>query len=121
MKKRIMVVGNDPSTLMVIRATLESAKYEVVTAQSEEACLDLVEKEKPDLILLDTIFPCLSGLKTLRRLRTEGATDSTKIAMLTFDNNPETGILEFRGLVSGHILRLFEKDELIRWVGEFLG
>jgi len=121
MAKKIMVVDDDRATLMVVRAVLESAKYEVVTAQSGEDCLNSVEKEKPDLILLDVRMPYLSGWETLRRLRDTGIISSAKVVMLTVDDNPGKELLEFRDLLSGYILKPFEKDDLIRRVEGILG
>jgi len=121
MTKKIMVVDDDRATLMVVRAVLESAKYEVVTAQSGEGCLNVVEKEKPDLILLDVRMPRLSGWETLQRLRDSGVTDSTKVVMLTVDDNPGKELLEFRELLSGYILKPFDKDELLSRMKGILG
>ncbi len=116
-----MVVDDDQPTLMVVRAVLESARYEVVTVQSGEECLNRVEKEKPDLILLDVRMPRLSGWETLRRLEDEGITKSTKIVMLTVDDNPGKELVEFRDLLSGYILKPFGRNELIRRVKGILG
>ena len=121
MKGRIMVVDDDQPILMVVRAVLESANYDVVAARSGEECLNVVEKEKPDLILLDVRMPHLSGWETLRKLRDLGVTNSTKVAMLTVDDNPGGELLEFRDLLSGYILKPFEKDELIKRVEGILG
>ncbi|MBU4266068.1 MAG: response regulator [Candidatus Altiarchaeales archaeon] len=121
MTKKIMVVDDDKATLMVVRAVLESANYEVVTAQSGEKCLNSVEKEKPDLILLDVRMPHMSGWDTFRGLKDKGIIDSTKVVMLTVDDNPGGELLEFRDLLSGYILKPFEKDELIRRVEGILG
>ena len=121
MTKKIMVVDDDQPILMVVRAVLESANYDVVAARSGEECLNVVEKEKPDLILLDVRMPHLSGWETLRKLRDLGVTNSTKVAMLTVDDNPGGELLEFRDLLSGYILKPFEKDELIKRVEGILG
>jgi CheY-like chemotaxis protein len=56
MPKKILVVDDDPDTVEVIRLTLESAGYEVVSAASGEEGLRRVVQEKPDLIILDVMM-----------------------------------------------------------------
>jgi len=56
MSKRILVVDDDPDTVEVIRLTLESAGYEVVSAANGEEGLRRVVEEKPDLMILDVMM-----------------------------------------------------------------
>ncbi len=53
---KILVVDDDPDTVEVIRMTLESAGYEVVSASSGRQGLDRVVSENPDLIILDVMM-----------------------------------------------------------------
>jgi CheY-like chemotaxis protein len=54
--KKILVVDDDPDTVEVIRMTLESADYEVISAPNGEAGLKRVVEDKPDLIVLDVMM-----------------------------------------------------------------
>jgi hydrogenase maturation protease len=56
MAKKILVVDDDPDTVEVIRMTLESANYEVVSASNGEEGLRRVVADKPDLIILDVMM-----------------------------------------------------------------
>ncbi|MGC8874810.1 MAG: response regulator transcription factor [Chloroflexia bacterium] len=56
MSKKILVVDDDPDTVEVIRLTLESKGYEVVSAANGEEGLRRVVEEKPDLIILDVMM-----------------------------------------------------------------
>ena len=53
---KILVVDDDPDTVEVIRMTLESAGYEVVSASNSRQGLERVVSEKPDLIILDVMM-----------------------------------------------------------------
>jgi CheY-like chemotaxis protein len=53
---KILVVDDDPDTVEVIRMTLESAGYEVVSASNGRQGLERVVSEKPDLIILDVMM-----------------------------------------------------------------
>jgi len=65
----ILVVDDDPDIREVIKDRLESLGYEVLTASRGQECLDCLEKQYPQLILLDIEMPGMSGLEVLREIR----------------------------------------------------
>ncbi len=71
MKKRpyIMVVDDEQAILRLLNRTLEPEGYGVVAANNGETALDLLEKHKPDLIILDVMMPGLDGFQVLDRIR----------------------------------------------------
>ncbi len=70
MSKKILVVDDDPDTVEVIRLTLESAGYEVISAANGEEGLRRVVEDKPDLIVLDVMMDTTTeGFHVSLRLR----------------------------------------------------
>lgn len=69
-KRVVLVVDDDESILKIVRISLKVFGYSVITANSGEEALRLVEREKPDIMLLDVLMPEMDGLETLKRLRT---------------------------------------------------
>lgn len=70
MSKKILVVDDDPDTVEVIRITLESADYEVLSAANSEQGLRMVLEERPDLIILDVMMDTTTeGFQTSLKLR----------------------------------------------------
>ncbi len=66
---RILVIDDDNTIVKFLRANLRAEKYEVLTAASGEQALECIEKELPDLLLLDLMLPGMDGFEVLRRLR----------------------------------------------------
>ncbi len=66
---RIMVVDDDATIVDVVRRYLIRDGHEVTCVPDGAAALRLVEQEPPDLIVLDLMLPCISGLEVCRRLR----------------------------------------------------
>src|SRR5262249_8130462 len=65
----ILVADDDPSIVMLLRASLESDGFRVVTADDGMAALDLARAERPALLLLDWQMPRASGGEVTRALR----------------------------------------------------
>jgi two-component system, OmpR family, alkaline phosphatase synthesis response regulator PhoP len=74
MSQRILVVDDDPSITKVVRAYLEQAGYEVLTAADGEQTLRLVRQERPELVVLDVMLPNRDGWEITRRIRADPTT-----------------------------------------------
>lgn len=83
MPLRILVVDDENINLRLVSRLLEMEGYEVVSAQSGEAALHLIEQTRPDLALLDVIMPVMDGYELCRRLRQNPVTAQIPIVMLT--------------------------------------
>ncbi|HLI62858.1 MAG TPA: sigma-54 dependent transcriptional regulator [Terriglobales bacterium] len=77
----ILVVDDEPSMLRYLQTVLELDSYRVSTASNGMEALDKVQREPPDLVLLDMVMPGADGLETLQRIRE--ARPSTKVVMLS--------------------------------------
>ncbi|MBQ9383839.1 MAG: response regulator [Ruminiclostridium sp.] len=66
---RILVVDDNPMNLTVIKGLLKATKMSVTTAASGEECLELLEKESFNVVLLDHMMPGMDGLETVAKIR----------------------------------------------------
>ena len=69
MVKKILIIDDDVNDLETMRLILKKEKYNLETADNGADALDLIRKDKPDLILIDIKMPTLSGYDLLRLLR----------------------------------------------------
>src|SRR4051812_46883039 len=67
--KKILIVDDEPLTGRLIKDFLEDQEYEVLVATQALLGLEIVEKEKPDLVLLDMLMPRIGGLECLARIK----------------------------------------------------
>ncbi|TWJ33381.1 response regulator transcription factor [Geobacter argillaceus] len=82
-KKKILAVDDEPNILMSIEFILEMEGYEVHTARDGEEALEVAERVRPDLILLDVNMPRKDGYEMCRILREREDLATTKVIMLT--------------------------------------
>ena len=66
---RILVIDDHPDVLALLRATLTSEGFDVVTAQDALTGLRAAYESHPDAILLDVMMPDMDGFEACRRLR----------------------------------------------------
>ena len=66
---RILVVDDDLAVLKFVRANLQAAGYEVLTGLDGAEALQVIEKELPDLIILDIMMPTIDGFEVCRQIR----------------------------------------------------
>ena len=80
---KILVVDDEPDILEFINYNLTKEGFEVLTAGDGEEGLQIAEREKPDLIVLDIMMPKMDGVELCRTLRNNKQFDQTLIAFLT--------------------------------------
>ena len=69
--KKIMIVDDDEDLHTLYGLYLQGESFQIVRAYNGREALDMVEKEKPDLIVLDMIMPVMDGEEFFIKLRTE--------------------------------------------------
>jgi len=95
MKKKILVIEDDPSTLRFIEYTVQQEGLQVLTERNGLDGLKSAQTKQPDLIILDIMLPGLDGYEVCHRLRQKAETASIPILMLSAkarQEDKDTGI-----------------------------
>ncbi len=69
MRSKTLIVDDDPTVIRFLRANLKASGYETYVAANGAEALELIEKEIPDLVILDIMMPRMDGMEVCRRLR----------------------------------------------------
>jgi two-component system sensor histidine kinase/response regulator len=80
---RIAIIEDDPAISQMYRFKFEAEKYEVETAENGKLGLELAEKMRPDIILLDLMMPEMNGDEMLELLRKKAWGKDIKVVILT--------------------------------------
>ena len=83
MSSRILVVEDERDILDLISYNLEKEGFDVSTCQNGEKALQLIEKDKFDLILLDLMLPGMQGMELSRILKSSDETSFLPLIMVT--------------------------------------
>ncbi len=106
----ILVVDDEPSISEVVSIYLRRAGYQVVVAHDGQGALEALEREPPDLIVLDLMLPKMDGLEITRRLRAEG---DTPIIMLTARREEADRIAGLEMGADDYVVKPFSPQELV--------
>lgn len=121
-KKNVLIVEDDNFVAEVYSTKLLEMGHEVRIAQNGEEGLLLVEKEKPDLILLDIIMPVMGGIEMLEKLKGKEEWKNIPIILLTNVGEKES-IQKVRGMgVQDYLIKShFTPAEVIEKIESILG
>jgi DNA-binding response OmpR family regulator len=93
-RKKILLVDDSSTILMMEKFILRNDPYVLVTASNGEEAVQKASSERPDLILLDVVMPRMSGFEACRLIRDDDALKHIPIVMVTTRGeaaNVETG------------------------------
>ncbi len=79
----VLVVDDDPDILENIITVLETEPYRLATARDGKRCIEMIEQDVPDLLILDLLMPRMDGWGVIREMRSEPRYAKVPIMVLT--------------------------------------
>jgi signal transduction histidine kinase len=110
----LLVVDDTEDNLDLLEFALKKKPIKMIRATSGKECLEVAEKENPDIILLDIQMPEMDGFETLRCLRNNSATAKIPVIFLTATKKDPQSIAE--GILAGaeeYLTKPIDMDELL--------
>jgi len=83
LREPILIVEDIPNVLDLLEMTLKFQGYNVLTARNGEEALDILDKEKPVLIITDILMPKLDGFAMVQKIRTNPKTQNIPVIFLS--------------------------------------
>jgi signal transduction histidine kinase/CheY-like chemotaxis protein/purine-cytosine permease-like protein len=118
-RRRVLVVDNEEVDRDLLASMLEPIGFELLRAASGHQCLDLLQTQSPDAILMDLAMPGIDGWATVRAIRDRALSDAP-IAIVSanaFDKGLENDV----GIgADDFIVKPVRVNELLDWLGERL-
>jgi DNA-binding NtrC family response regulator len=109
MKKRVLLVDDEPRVRASLRTVLEPT-YEILEAADAAEGLKSFKHDAPDLVLLDVILPGTDGLAALQTMRTENRT--VPVIMLTGTKSVKTAVDAMKLGAADYLSKPFDVEEL---------
>ena len=114
----MLVIDDDPDILQTLGLCLSSEGYRVLMAANGKEALDILERERPSVILLDLMMPVMDGWQFVAELDHRGQRD-VPLLILSADRSVQGHAQQLRA--SGHLAKPFDLDELLGKVQQLTG
>jgi DNA-binding response OmpR family regulator len=118
--KKILIVDDEPNIVMSLEYTFKKNNFEVFIARDGQEALDILEKQFPDVIILDVMMPMVDGFATLEQIKKDERLRHCKVIFLSAKNK-EKDIK--KGLSLGanlYVTKPFSIKKLVEQVQELI-
>jgi len=110
---KILVVDDEAPICELARLILEDAGHTVITADNGEQAIQKASNESPDLVLLDTVLPGMSGLDVCKVLKHEPDTRSIPLVMFTVLGGDNDKRIAKENGCDGYFVKPFTPADLV--------
>ena len=112
--RKILTVDDSTSMRQMVRATLQSAGYDVVEAADGEDALQFARDNAVDLVISDVNMPRMDGITLVSQLRSLPAYRLTPLLLLTTESSQEKKLEGKRAGATGWIVKPFNPQQLLQ-------
>jgi DNA-binding response OmpR family regulator len=119
MKKRIMIVDDDPDILIAFRQVFQHEGYEVYTVDSGMDCIKEIENGFKGLILIDIMMPFMDGWETIKEIIKKDLGKNVIISIISAKGSPDNEKMkEISPYIFNYITKPIDLKELINNVNK---
>jgi CheY-like chemotaxis protein len=118
---RILVVDDDPDTLEVECALLESRGCRLTCVESVEAAVAAIRKDPPDLVITDCAMPIQDGFDLLHRIKEDPTLGAIPTLMVTAHANPDLRDRALQEGVDAFLTKPVDPKRLVKVVADLIG
>lgn len=116
MKKRILVVDDDPTIMNFLAPFFSKKQYDSDSAENGEEAFEKIKKSPPDLIISDIIMPRMDGFELYRRLREDPETETIPFIFLSSKDDPSDQLKGFRMGADEYVTKPFDLQHLFETI-----
>jgi len=111
-KIKLLLVDDDPKIIQLYQKILSKKAFEIKTATNIQEGLACYQQWSPDMIVLDIIFPDMSGIKLLKEIRHHAKDDATTIVMATVEKKDSVIKECVKYNIQGYLMKPFDVNNL---------
>jgi two-component system, cell cycle response regulator DivK len=115
MKKKILIVDDDPRNIFALKLTLKAKGYQTETSATGQDAIDLLEKDdQVGVVLMDMMMPDMDGYQTMKIIRKTPTMKNIKIIAVTAQAMPEDREKCLEAGADDYIIKPIDVDKLIK-------
>jgi twitching motility two-component system response regulator PilH len=117
---RILIVDDLPTEVQLMRTAITNLGHATIVASDGEQALEMVQKEKPDLVLLDVVLPRVDGFQVCRKIKKDPETSKIPVILVSSKTQESDKFWGLKQGASAYICKPFSPDELANIVNKNL-
>ena len=117
---KILIVEDEPDVLRVLQKRLHDAGFEILGAVDAYQAMNMIHKNKPDLVILDLMIPAGGGLSVLKNIRASMYVNFTPVIVLTGTENEEYRQNAIDAGVEAYLQKPYDSQELLNEINRIL-
>jgi len=121
MKKKVLLVDDSNTVILMERMILTKGPYDIIVARDGVEGIAKAKSEKPDVILLDVMMPNMDGLTACAKLRADAETAHIPIVMVTTRGEEQNIETAFRNGCTDYVTKPISGIELLTKLSNILG
>ncbi len=111
--KKILIVDDSPAELRLIQNALDQAGYRSVAVHDPGRIEQVIEAERPHLILLDVVMPARNGFQVCRELKSHSAFAKIPVVLVTSKSTPSDKFWGEQQGADGYVVKPFTNQQLL--------
>ncbi len=121
MARRKILLVDDAETILMMERMILGRDYDLIIAKDGQEAVEKARAERPDLVLLDIVMPVMNGIEACRMIRSDEATSSTPVIMVTTRGNEDNVKAAFESGCNEYVTKPINKAELLGKIKKLLG
>ena len=119
--KTILLVDDEPDVILVVRGRLKTWGYQVIIAMNGQEALEAVDRQIPDLILMDLKMPVMGGKETCLRLKSDPRFSKIPIILITSSTQQAATAELLAVRADDCIIKPFDPKDLLAKIQKSIG
>ena len=119
MLKKVLIVDDSQSEIRLMQSLLEQGGYWAVGLNDPTKIEEAIEKERPNVILLDVVMPMRNGFQACRELKNHGTYSTIPVILVTSRSTPSDRFWGQQQGANGYIAKPFTPEELLQEIRKF--
>jgi len=112
MNEKVLIVDDEQNILELLEYNLKKEGYDVIRADTGEKAVSILEKVRPNIVLLDQMLPGIDGLNVLRKIRSDESLSAMPVIMVTARSEEIDKIIGLELGADDYITKPFSVREL---------
>lgn len=118
--RQIMIIDDSPTDSYLLKTMLEKNGFYTLTAADAEEGIELVKRERPDLVLMDVVMPGLNGFQATRELTRNPETAQIPVIIVTRKDQRVDRVWGMRQGAKDYLTKPVKEGALINLINEAL-